>query len=141
MRQRGTSTLEHGDGCLEFVVDRIEQALASLAEAETNLRNLRVSCLPQVAESLAAASAGVESLRAVLPAAGDSVRNAAAVRARMKRLEYASGRVNALHQAANDFHAGLMLARQRELAEYDALGGVCGSPGCHVPQHCLEARG
>jgi hypothetical protein len=141
MRQKGTSISERGGGCLEFVIARIEQALASFAEAEMNLRNLRVSCLPRVAESLAAAAAEVESLRSALPPAGYRVRNAASVRAGMKRLEYAAGRVSALHQAANDFHAGLMHARQRELAEYDALGGVCGSTGCHVQRHCLEARG
>jgi hypothetical protein len=141
MRQKGTSRSERGDGCLEFVVARIEQALFSLGQAEINLRNLRISRLPQVAESLSAAAADIESLRSALPAAGQGVRNAAVIRARMKRLEYASGRVSILHRAANDFQAGLMLARNQEAAEYDALGGVRGTLASHVPHHCLETRG
>ena len=67
MRQKGTSRSERGDGCLEFVVARIEQALFSLGQAEINLRNLRISRLPQVAESLSAAAADIESLRSALP--------------------------------------------------------------------------
>jgi hypothetical protein len=141
MRQKGRSRPERGDGCLEFVVARIEQALASLGKAEMNLRNFRMNRLSQVAESLLTAAADVELLRLAVPAAGADVRNAAAVRARVKRLGYAAGRVSALHQAANDFQAGLMLARKQEAAEYDALGGVCGTPGYHILQHHLETRG
>ena len=141
MVHKGRSRLEPGDECLTVVVARIERALASLGEAEINLRNLRVSLLPRVAESLAAAAADVELLRSALQAADHDRVNAVAVRNRMKRLECASGRVSALYRAANSFHAGWMLARKQEVAEYDVLGEFCGTPGCRVPRHCLETRG
>ena len=141
MRQKDRSRLERGDVFLDVLFVRIDRTLASLGEAEINLRNLSASRLPQVAESLAAAAADVESLRVTLSASSQGDRASTGLRIRMKRLEYATGRVSALHQAARDFHSGLMLVRKRELAEYDALGGVSEIPASLVPPHSLEARG
>jgi hypothetical protein len=141
MREMGRSRPERSDGCLESLDAHVEQALSSLGEAEIHLRNIRMNRLPQVAESLSAAAADVESLRVALPAADLGVRNTAAIRARIKSLEHAATRVSALHEAANNYLAGLMLVRKQEVAEYDAVGAVCGTPGFHVPLHCLETRG
>jgi hypothetical protein len=141
MRQQDRSRSENSQACSVVLFVRFDRTLASLGEAEINLRNLRRSYLPQVAESLAAAAADVRSLREELSASSLGNRIPAVLRARMKKLEYAAGRMSALHQAARDFHAGLMLVRKRELAEYDASGGVSEIPASLVPPHSLEARG
>ena len=141
MRQKGRSRSERGDGYLEYLAARINQALASLGEAELNLRNISLGRLSQVAESLEAAATDVKSLRGAMSTVGEGNRNTPALRESLRRVEYAAGRVSALHQAARDFHAGLMLARQGDTAEYDALGGVCGKTDFHVAPHGLEARG
>lgn len=141
MRQKGRSRSEGGDGRWEFLVARIDQAIALLGKAEINLRNLRMNRLPQMAESLAAAVASIDLFRGALATADQANRGTPALRARMKRLHYATVRVSALHQTAVNFHAGLMRIRQGEMAEYDAVGAVCSAPEFHAPRHCLEARG
>jgi hypothetical protein len=141
MRHKGRSRSESGDGGQEFLVARIDRALASLGKAEINLINLRMSRLPEVAESLAVAAAEVEPLSGALLTASRGIRITALLRAQIQRLEYAAGRVSALHQAAKNFHAGLMLVRQGDMAQYDALGGVCGNPEFQISPHGLEARG
>jgi hypothetical protein len=141
MRQKDRSRSERGDVRPDVLFVRVDRTLASLGAAEVNLRNLSMSRLPQVAESLAAAAVEVKSLRETLSASSQGTRIPAALRARMKRLEYAAGRVRVLHQAARDFHAGLMLVRKRELAEYDSSGGVSEIPASLVSPHSLEARG
>jgi hypothetical protein len=141
MRQKDRSGSERGDVRPDVLFVRVDRTLASLEEAEVNLRNLSISRLPQVAESVAAAAVDVKSLRETLSASSQGTRIPAALRARMKRLEYAAGRVSVLHQAARDFHAGLMLVRKRELDEYDSSGGVSEVPASLAPPHSLEARG
>jgi hypothetical protein len=141
MRQNDRSRSESGDECLEVLSVRVEQTLASLGEAEIYLRNLNMGRLPKAAESLAAAAASARSLRETLSASSQGCRIPTLLRAEMKRLEHAARRVSALHQAARSFHAGLLLVRKRELAEYDASGGVSEMPASLIPAHSLEARG
>lgn len=141
IRQKGGPGAGCNDRDLKLLSVRIDKALASLGEAEIHLRNLRVSCLPQVAESLAAAVSGLEALRGAVPVSGLGNGITAALWERMMRLQYAVARISALHQAAMTFHAGLAGLRQRETAEYDALGEVRGASESPVSPHCLVARG
>ena len=141
MRQEDKSRSERDDLSLEVLVVRTDRTLASLGKAEINLRDLNGNRLPQVVESLAEAAAYAESLREAVSTSSQNLRIPAALRTRVKRLEQSAGRVSALHQAARGFHAGLMLVRKRELAEYDALGGVSEITESLVPPNSLEARG
>ena len=141
MRQNDRSRSKRDDLRLEVLVVRIDRTLASLGKAEINLRDLNRSRLPQVVKYLAEAAAYVESLRETVSTSSQGTRIPAVLRTRIERMEQSAGRVSALHQAAKGFHAGLMLVRKRELAEYDALGGVSEITGSLVPPHSLEARG
>jgi hypothetical protein len=141
MRQKDRSRSKRDDLRLEVLVDRIDRTLASLGKAEIELRDLNRSRLPQTVESLAKAAADVESLREKVSISSPGSRIPAVLRTQIKRMEQSAGRVSALHQAARRFHAGLMLVRKRELAEYDALGGVSEVTEALVPSHSLEARG
>lgn len=141
MRQEDRSRSARADVHLEFLVVQIDQTIAALGRAENGLENLTISRLPQLVESLEIAASEVVSLREALLGPRRSARIPAALRTKVRRLEHASGRVSALFQAAKDFHAGLLLVRARELAEYDALGGVSDGSAALVSSHALEARG
>ena len=141
MRQKGRSRPEQGHGSQEFLAARIDQALVSLGVVELNLRDLRISRLSQVGDALAEAAAHVESVRAVLPPSGQGNWVTPELRAQMKTVELAVRRVSTLHQAAREFHSGLLRVRQAEMAGYDALGGVGGVPELQLGMHSLEARG
>jgi len=141
MRQEGRSRPEQGHGPHEFLAARTDQALSSLGVVELNLRELRMSCLPQVRAALAVAAALVESVRAALPTSGQANWVTPELRAQVKRVELAVRRVSTLHQAARDFHLGLLRVRQAEMAGYDASGGVGGIPELQLGTHGLEARG
>lgn len=129
----------------ESVAVHIDRALASLGEAETNLRNLQSSRLPEMASALAMAASDLDSLRLSLSASDSppqqGKRIGAALRDRMKKLGYASSRVCALYGAARAFHAGLALIRRSEAGAYDARGEICRTnAGCLLP-HRLETKG
>lgn len=141
IRQKGGPGAERNDGELKLLAVRIDKALVALGEAEIRLKNLRLSCLPQVEESLAAAVSGLEALRGAVPVSGLGCGITAGLWERLLRLQYAAARVNVLHQAAMEFHAGLAGIRQKETAEYDALGEVRSAHEPPVSLHCLVARG
>lgn len=141
MSPKGSANLESGNKCAEALWIRIDRALASLGEAEMNLRQLRASRLPAMAESLASAASELEALRLLLPAGEFDKGIYLALRSRIGELGHVSGRVCALYAAASGFHAGLALVREKEAAGYDALGAVHSLPhACRIP-HSLETRG
>jgi hypothetical protein len=141
MRQKGRSGSGRADLHLELLAGQFDRTLASLMEVEIHLKNLGTNRLSQVAEALEIVADRIESLRARLQSLGQGSPLPDALRARMKRLENATGRVSALHQSARAFHAGLMLVRKRELAEYDALGALSDDPASLLTPYSLEARG
>jgi hypothetical protein len=141
IRQKGGPCAECNDADLKLLSARIDKALALLGEAEMGLRSLRLSGLPQVAESLAATVSALEALREAVPVRGLGNGITAALRERLMRLHSASARVSVLHQAAMEFHAGLVAIRQRETAEYDALGEVRSASAFPPSPNCLVARG
>jgi hypothetical protein len=134
-----------GREAAESVAVQIDRALASLDEAETNLRNLRSSHLAEMASALATAASDLDALRLSLSASDTPPRQgkrvSAALRDRMKKLGCASSRVCALYGAARAFHAGLALIRRSEEGAYDARGEICRTTaGCLLP-HGLETKG
>ncbi len=141
MKQKYRSRSEARGPLGGVLAARMDQAIASLGKAEIELRNLRLSHLPEMADALSAAVADVEALRGTLPTPNQGDQLTAALQAQIKRMKYAAARVSALHRAAMDFHARLMRIRLSEVAEYDAVGAVCNASEFHAPQHCLEARG
>lgn len=145
MNLKDISRPRAGREAAESVAVQIDRALASLGEAETNLRNLRSGRLPEMASALATAASDLDVLRLSL-SASDSLprqgkRISPALRDRMKKLGCASSRVCALYEAARAFHAGLALVRRSEAGAYDARGEVCHTTaGCLLP-HGLETKG
>ena len=139
------STVENGSGRRELLAVRIEKALATLGNVETELRQLRLSRLHGMADSLAAAAADIESLRSFLPAAASNEsihgHSNAAIRARLEKLGHLGRRVCALYEAAQQFHAGLARVRAQDSEAYDALGTVRVLCDSQPSLGALETRG
>ncbi len=141
MKHAGQARTKRDDGHWKPLFMRIDRTITALGDAEINLRDLRLDTLPRMVESLAAAVAGTDSLRAALMSAAHGDPIVPALEARLKRLGYAIARVGALHQAAMKFHVGLVRLRHSEMAQYDAVGVVCDTSVLPAAQHSLEARG
>ncbi len=140
MSLKNSSRSESGGGAESLAV-RIERALASLRKVELNLRTLQLNRLPALAASLALAASDLETLHALLPLADPHKPLAAALRSRVEKLGAAGRRVCALHAAAESFHAGLALARDKEAAAYDSQGAVHGRSGARRFPHALSTQG
>jgi hypothetical protein len=134
-----------GCGAAESVAVQIDRALASLGNAESNLRELRSSSLDEMVQALALAASDLETLHSSLAAQRSSPKEGrradGALRARVNKLRRASSRVCALYGAARAFHSGLALIRRMEAGAYDARGKVCGRTGGSSLPHRLETKG
>lgn len=141
MSQEDVSKSGIGGKTAEPVAVRIDRALVSLGKAEINLRNLHSRSLPEMAGALAMAASDLESLRGAFFPLEPGRRADVTIRTRLKKLEYATGRVCALYGAARRFHEGLALVRKMEAGAYDARGEVRGMTSSRLFPHRLETRG
>jgi|GEM_PF-2424304 len=122
---------------LEPSAARFDQAIASLAEAEANLRNPRRERLPELVQTMERTAGELRALRSSLVSMQPDGPDRAMLRRRLNEFRHSAGRVNALYCAARKFHEGLVQIHRLETGGYDVRGGA---PGCSA-LHCLEARG